>query len=706
MTNASATQFLAPASHDTAEDSEIAVEGRTLQQQCASLLSKCKDAQSARGVIEAAQKLINDFEAEFEPRYTYCLIRELMRVRIGMLELWTDLHERFPDSAKALRYRLRWLARSHRAEEGHVLIERRYLGVSEPTSLEARLEKADLLNEIREHAAVNALFAQVLVAYPDSVAPRLRYARRLADRGDLVSAVDVLEPLVNLEEPPRAARDLYGKLTAAIEVLQRFHPGAVRGGENLQPLAFQYCIEHFRDRRSEPPPSDRVGATTFITGSLGPGGSERQLAQTAVALQIAREQQRALHDIEMEGPFHIVVRSLSSEDRNDFFLSMVTEAKVVTQQIDHMPTAEKVDLDPADEELAVLLPFLPSGAIYGVRHLVDYFRASRIETAFIWQDGAVLMACLAALIAKVPRIVVSLRGQPSVVRTHRHHEGYLTMYRALAIVPGVEFLSNNNAAAEAYCAWLEVPSERFSVIHNGVTRLPASGSLSEREAWASFEARTRGASKTIGGVFRFDLDKNPLAWIRFVKRCLTADENARFVLVGAGRMHGAAVALAEELGVAHRILFVGVSRAVGYWLSKMDVLVLLSRFEGLPNVLIEAQLAGVGVVATPAGGSEEAFLPGKTGILLSSATNPDLTEICDAVDEVLSWQRRSPFLQKWMQRFAAERFSLDKMVGQMAAALSGNIARIKPVRPDVASVGENRTPATRRVHAWSIGAKS
>ena len=88
-------------------------------------------------------------------------------------------------------------------------------------------------------------------------------------------------------------------------------------------------------------------------------------------------------------------------------------------------------------------------------------------------------------------------------------------------------------------------------------------------------------------------------------------------------------------------------------------------------MLIEAQLAGVGVVSTPAGGAAEAFLPGRTGVLLSSATNPDLAELCTAVDVVLSWKGRSSFWQKWMQRFAAEQFSVQTMVGHMAALLSG-----------------------------------
>ena len=39
-------------------------------------------------------------------------------------------------------------------------------------------------------------------------------------------------------------------------------------------------------------------------------------------------------------------------------------------------------------------------------------------------------------------------------------------------------------------------------------------------------------------------------------------------------------------------------------------------YEGLPNVLIEAQLLGIPVVATNVGGSAETFIPGETGIIV------------------------------------------------------------------------------------------
>jgi glycosyltransferase involved in cell wall biosynthesis len=152
--------------------------------------------------------------------------------------------------------------------------------------------------------------------------------------------------------------------------------------------------------------------------------------------------------------------------------------------------------------------------------------------------------------------------------------------------------------------------------------------------WNEFVEATGDAEHTIGSVFRFNTDKQPLLWIRFAARYLRRHPKSRFVMVGGGRLLPNAQQLADELGISDRILFVGSSNRVGYWMSKMDVLVLLSRYEGLPNVLIEAQYMGVRVVTTPAGGAAECLIDGVTGHVLECAEKPDLEDIVRSVHDL------------------------------------------------------------------------
>src|SRR5262249_53095821 len=157
---------------------------------------------------------------------------------------------------------------------------------------------------------------------------------------------------------------------------------------------------------------------------------------------------------------------------------------------------------------------------------------------------------------------------------------------------------NSQYAAGRYARWLGIDSTQISVIPNGVAPLASDGDSSSRTLWEAFDAQTKGASLTLGAVMRLDQVKRPLLWVEAAASVLENVPDARFIVVGDGPFRVKAMRKAEMLGIASRCLFAGRSTAVGYWLTKMDALMLLSEHEGLPNALIEAQLAGVPVIAT------------------------------------------------------------------------------------------------------------
>src|SRR5262249_45052247 len=131
--------------------------------------------------------------------------------------------------------------------------------------------------------------------------------------------------------------------------------------------------------------------------------------------------------------------------------------------------------------------------------------------------------------------------------------------------------------------------------------------------------------------------------------------------VGEGPLCHSSKELADRPGMADRFLFTGRSSRVGYWLSRMSALLLLSRHEGMPNVLIEAQSVGVPVVSTPAGGAAETFSD-ETGSLLPSAEFVDPIQVADAL---MRWKldraARSDVSRKAIE-WCKSRFSLEAMI--------------------------------------------
>lgn len=98
-------------------------------------------------------------------------------------------------------------------------------------------------------------------------------------------------------------------------------------------------------------------------------------------------------------------------------------------------------------------------------------------------------------------------------------------------------------------------------------------------------------------------------------------------LAGSGSLRDSLKALAESLGVADRIYFLGNQDDMPRFYQSLDLFCLPSLNEGLPLAPLEAQACGVRAVVTNAGGAAEALCP-ETGILVPPG---DATALADAI---------------------------------------------------------------------------
>jgi len=99
-----------------------------------------------------------------------------------------------------------------------------------------------------------------------------------------------------------------------------------------------------------------------------------------------------------------------------------------------------------------------------------------------------------------------------------------------------------------------------------------------------------------------------------------ADVPLRLTVVGDGRLRATLQRIAEDLGVAPRISWVGTVNDAARLMRAFDLLVISSRTEGTPMNLLEAMSAGVPVLATAVGGIPDVVSADEA--LLVSADDP------------------------------------------------------------------------------------
>jgi glycosyltransferase involved in cell wall biosynthesis len=133
----------------------------------------------------------------------------------------------------------------------------------------------------------------------------------------------------------------------------------------------------------------------------------------------------------------------------------------------------------------------------------------------------------------------------------------------------------------------------------------------------------------------------------------------RLWIAGDGSERPALEARAQALGVAGLVHFAGavLDASPFYWGA--DGFALLSRWEGLPLALLEAQAAGLPVVAAAAGGIPEAIRDGTTGLLVPRDDAAAAAAALVRVEEDAELARR---LGYEAARQAREEWSWERMV--------------------------------------------
>jgi glycosyltransferase involved in cell wall biosynthesis len=90
----------------------------------------------------------------------------------------------------------------------------------------------------------------------------------------------------------------------------------------------------------------------------------------------------------------------------------------------------------------------------------------------------------------------------------------------------------------------------------------------------------------------------------------------RLLIVGSGSLRKQLERLADALGILDSVTFAGEQSDIPAQLRQSDIAVLPSRWEGMPNALLEAMACGLPCVATRVSGSEDIIQHGVNGLLI------------------------------------------------------------------------------------------
>jgi glycosyltransferase involved in cell wall biosynthesis len=168
----------------------------------------------------------------------------------------------------------------------------------------------------------------------------------------------------------------------------------------------------------------------------------------------------------------------------------------------------------------------------------------------------------------------------------------------------------------------------------------------------------------VGDVARLVPQKGLDVLIRAAPLVLQRHPGTHFVLAGEGPERAALERQIAAAGLEDRFVLTGQRTDIPELLASFDVFVLPSRFEGLCYAVIEAQAAGLPVVATPVGGVPENVIDGETGILCQVDDPESLAAGIVALLDSPEERRR---LGGAGRRRAHERYARGRMIAETIA---------------------------------------
>lgn len=234
--------------------------------------------------------------------------------------------------------------------------------------------------------------------------------------------------------------------------------------------------------------------------------------------------------------------------------------------------------------------------------LVAATKAARAEVVLA-NGGATLRYAVVAFWWRPgrPRIVYSSIGEPTYwLRNRRHRLLQTFLLRRCDLV-----LAVSEATRGQLIDQLGLPADRVMLAHTGVSPDWLRQRRHPRDPSDHYEFRL----VFIGSL---SSEKDPMAAIEAVGR---VEVPVRLRFVGDGPLRARLEAKGAEV-IGGRVEFTGAVTDVAPHLAWADALVLTSRTEGLPGVVLEASAAGVPVIAGRVGGVAEAVIDGRTGIVV------------------------------------------------------------------------------------------
>ncbi len=200
------------------------------------------------------------------------------------------------------------------------------------------------------------------------------------------------------------------------------------------------------------------------------------------------------------------------------------------------------------------------------------------------------------------------------------------------------------------------------------------GAGSSRDGNTAVQSQgSRQAPWLAGYVGRLSSEKGPDLFLDTLIPLCQRHPHLHAVMLGDGPERATLQARIDAAGLSERITLPGFQRDMQAWMTRLDALVISSRTEGTPMILLEAMQDGVPVVAFGVGGIPDVIEHGRSGLLAAPLA---VDELAAHLQALLDDPQQAEELVARARQTQRERYHLPTLAQRWALVYQGTAMEV------------------------------
>lgn len=267
-------------------------------------------------------------------------------------------------------------------------------------------------------------------------------------------------------------------------------------------------------------------------------------------------------------------------------------------------------------------------------------------------------------------LAAKLAGVPHIITRHvalSHHligkfrKKLYMVFDNIALKSAAKIITVSRIVEDDLVLNQGIDPRKIVTIYNGVDleRFSKVNPLTKKKIRRELGIDSR--KQVVGMIAQLTSWKGIPYFLKAIPSILKKHPSVVFLIIGDGSERKNLVTIVETLGISLNVIFAGFRTDMPEIISIMDISLLSSLREGLPNVLIESMAMSKPIVATDVGGVSELVINNKTGFLIPPR---DSTALSDVVIELLEDKEKAEKFGEAGREYVEQKFSLTQMVSK------------------------------------------